>query len=924
MAAPVITGRTQELASIAAWLEELANGPAVLTLAGEMGIGKTTLWWHGVEAAGAAGTRVLVHRGVQAEVGLSFAGLTDLVSPVLSEVSGRLAPPRRQALEVALLLAEPEGSAPDVRAVGLALLDVLQALASEAPLVLALDDVQWLDASSAAVLAVALRRVTGPVGTIATLRPDAKRHELAEVFAELGERRMELGPIGLAELHELLARRVGVTFSPPQLRQLQETSGGNPYFALELAVQRHERPEDARVPASLQAIVGCRLERLSSDMLDALVMAASAARPTVSLLVAASTDAESTRAALETAAREGVVLLAGDEVRFAHPLLASLCYERALPWRRRDIHRCLAEVVADPEERARHLALGCDAPDARVALELEIAAERAAARGAPAAAAELAELSVRTTEATDRNALRRRGIAAAGHHHRAGEIGRAATIYEDLLAHAESGEDRAELLYGLAYTGRDDLPARTRLCEQALDVLPTADPRAAEILGYVALLRWLQGDARGALGDGREALLRAERLGDPRALAIAGARVGLLETWAFDVTPGQLEQAVEIEATLERPLGPADSPTLALARRLYDRDELDEARTVLEGLEARAVIRGDAPTRAWALLQLIGVERQAGAGARAWEHALAARDLAEQTHDLHLEALVARATAIVAVDRGHANEARQRAEEGLRLAHLVGDETLVISNLAAHGYLELALGDARAAADLLRDLPARQIRVGHTNPGTGRWADAVEALVKAGDIDAAREVQRRLGDVAAHANRWARIGSARAAGLVAAAEGDVDVAEAVLEQALREDEPPTYPIERARTYLALGAVCRRAKRRGAARDRIHAALAIFETLDAPLWAQQARTELGRVSGRTRADGGLTATEARVAELVATGLTNREVGAELYLTARTVEAALTRIYRKLDVRSRAELAHLYTSRASGDDEPPRQT
>src|SRR3954454_16260893 len=393
-----VVGREPELADGEAFLDRAGHGFAAMLLRGEAGIGKTVLWEACVEAAQARGHRVLVHRGVEAEAGLAFAALCDLAAPVLDEVESALAPPRRRALEVALLLADAAGSPPDPRAVGLAVLDVLRELARRAPVVVALDDVQWLDASSAGVLAVALRRLRDErVGVLATLRDAPGSNppfSLEQCLRGAAGRR--LGPLGLTELHRLLRDRLALELPRPQLARIEEVSGGNPFYALELAatVARIEPGDAIAVPDSLRALLASRLERLPAHTADVLLDAGARARPETALRAAARGEAGQALDALHVAARESVVVIDGARVRFAHPLLASLCYEPALPSRRRAAHRRLAGAVADPEERAWHLALAADGPDAELALEVDAAAAHAAARGATAAAAGLARLAL--------------------------------------------------------------------------------------------------------------------------------------------------------------------------------------------------------------------------------------------------------------------------------------------------------------------------------------------------------------------------------------------------------------------------------------------------------------------------------------------------------------------------------------------------
>ena len=268
-----VIGRDEELATIEAFLADLERGPAALVLSGEAGIGKTILWERGVEAARARFEHVLSCRGAEAEASLSFAGLSDLLTEVFDEVAPALAPLRRRALEVALLLAEPGEAPPDPRAIGLAVLDALRLLAEGGPVVVALDDVQWLDSSTAAVLQIALRRLRDErVGVLATLRKApglAAPLEFGRAFEEGRMEQLSLRPLSLGALHHLLKERLALEPTRSELTRLQETSGGNPFFAIELArelEQAEGRPvvgRSLRVPESLRdllggALPGCR------------------------------------------------------------------------------------------------------------------------------------------------------------------------------------------------------------------------------------------------------------------------------------------------------------------------------------------------------------------------------------------------------------------------------------------------------------------------------------------------------------------------------------------------------------------------------------------------------------------------------------------------------------------------------------------
>jgi DNA-binding CsgD family transcriptional regulator/Cdc6-like AAA superfamily ATPase len=917
-----LVGRDTELAAIEKFMAAATNGvPGALVLSGEPGIGKTVLWEAGVERAAAAGHRVLVHRSVRSEAGLSFAGLTDLVAPVLDEVADALSPPRRRSLEVALLLADPAEARAEPRAIGLAALDVLRTLAHRGAVVVALDDLQWLDASSAQVLAIALRRLRSErVGVLATLRqaPDSRAaFSLSESFVDSRLHTLPLGPLDATALHRLLRERHPLKLSRREVIRIDEISSGNPFFALELArsVERTEPGQGIAVPESLRELLGARLAGLPQATRDVLFEAAALARPTLELIAAARDGSDAAVDALHAAAAADVVVLSGSRVRFSHPLLAALCYEQAPPSRRRAVHRRLARAVHDPEERARHRALGAGGPHATLAAELEAAAQLAAARGATAAAAELAELAAAHTPQAMAAEQRRRRLAAAGFQRFSGDVERARASYEALLPQTRRGVERAAVLYALASMTKE-LPTTIRLCDDALKEAAGDDASCAEILGLRGIIRWGSGHVPAGLRDARAGLAKAERAGDGRLIAIARARTAMIESYALEFTPGLLEHALASERALDRAAPWHENPTLLLAVALvHCADEPHRVRSMLEEVEMAAIDRGDEETRPMALFALLVLEWHTGRWQRALELAAIARELGEQSGAHSLRENVERAAARVEADLGLVEQARGSAEEGLRLAQVNSTERMIIGNRAALGQIELALGNHDRAADYLRELPARVLASGHLNPMNGPWADTIETLIALGELDRARTHLGRFEELARKSNRWARIGATRCAGLLAAAEGDSNAALTAFQRALEEDEPPTYPLERGRTLLALGSILRQARKRRAAREALEQSRAVFEELGARLWAEKARDELRRISGRRPGGEGLTEAEFRVAALAAEGRHNSEIAAALFLTVRTVESNLTRVYRKLGVRSRTELSRRFSAEHS---------
>jgi DNA-binding CsgD family transcriptional regulator/DNA polymerase III delta prime subunit len=932
MPAKAVIARDEELASLQAFLAEVGNGPTALLFSGEPGIGKTMLWEVGVEDARSSFGRVLAHRSVEAEALLSFAGLSDLLAPIFHGLAPSLAPPRRHALEVALLLAEPSEQAPDPRAIGFALLDVLQMLAKEGPVVVALDDVQWLDSSSALVLQIALRRLREePVGLLATSRklPQAgAAFELERAFPEERLTRHWLGPLSLGALHHLLKERLGLELTRSELARVQETSGGNPFFALELGRElgrTNARPAAGRalgVPESLRELLGGRLSRLPGETVDVLVYAAALARPTVELVAMAHPDRQVALTAFDAAVREGVVELEGSRVRFANPLLASACYEQTPPQRRRAVHRALAGAVTDAEERARHLALAADEPDPLVASALDTAAEHAGARGATAAAAELCELAAELTPG-DPALARQRQLRSASFHRLAGDRARATVQLQRLLPQATPGVERADVLFGLASTRVVDSPTMIELCDEALAEAAGDDARSARILAYRSWAHQFQADIRPALLDARAALEKAERVGDPGLLAVTIAQVGMAETRVTEITPGLLERGAEPEERLGLELEHQASPSAQLARRLVRMGELDQARPVFEEQARRAAARGDESGRGDALWILTLLEWLAGRWQLALEYARAGLELSEQTQDRALRTFVGRFRALVETDLGLVEEARASAEEGLALARTGAGEAFALPCLGALGRLELALGNLEAAGAYLRDLPARMLALGLNDPAQPVWPDAIETLLVLGELERARSY---LEQYELHSSRLggglAVGGAARCRGLLAAAEGDLGAAFEAYARAL--DVQAGLPLERGRTLLCLGSARRQAKQKRAARDTLEEALAIFDQLGARLWAEKARAELKRISGRRRAsDEELTEMEERVARLAADGRSNKEIAAELFVSVHTVSAHLSRVYRKLGISSRSKLASRLAIPDDGAAKPPTE-
>jgi DNA-binding CsgD family transcriptional regulator len=923
-----IIGREEELEQLRGFLDAVDRAPAVFLMEGEPGIGKTVLWMAGVELARAHDFEVLTAIPATAETRLSFAALADLLGPVLGQVLPKLAAPQRRALEVALLLGDPEGPPPDQRAVAFAFLAAVRALASEGPVVVAVDDIQWLDGASAFMLEFALRRLRDePVAFLFTLRTGDEPTPLGleRALPAEGLHRVAIGALSLGALHHLMRERLDKVLPRPKLRRVHELSGGNPFFALELAraLERGSiRLEPGEpLPATLGSLVEEGLAVLPAETRAALLAASALAQPTLELIGQAVDGEPEARLAPALAAR--VIELDDGRIRFSHPLLASGVYSTTTPAERRALHRRLAQLVPDPEERARHLAHGAEGPDRAIAVALEDAAWRAHARGALPAAAELSEQARRLTPVEQEEELHRRTIQAAIYALEAGEGARTRMLLERALDEAPGGWRRAEILawLGIVEEHEGDLHLAAELFRNGLAEAGDKLTLRAQLDDWLSdALFLMRSDLFAALEHSRAAVELAQRTGDKRREASALAGLGLVE--AIVGQPGwrqTLGRAAEIEREGE-PVPLAQGPAFHRSVVLNWLDELDEASAILHSLVRWANERGEEGALPWLLARVGLVEVLTGRWEAASHAAEEAMELAIQTaqEPQRLRALGVRA--LVRAARGEVDGARADAAETLAAARERGVMIATITAAAGLGLLELSLGDPEAAHLELGPLVEQLEEAGVREPGSMRFVfDDVEALIELHRLDEAEALLDVQEDRARKLDRTSALAlGERCRGLIAVAHGDLDGALASLESALERHEHIPVPLDRARTLVVLGATRRRARMKRPAREALEQALAIFEQLGARLWADRAGAELKRIGGRPAATGELTPTEQRIAALAAEGRSNKEIAAALFVTPKTVGTQLSRIYRKVGVHSRTELAR----RMAGDAEAPK--
>jgi DNA-binding CsgD family transcriptional regulator len=910
-----LVGRVSELESIERWLR--APPPSVLVLDGEPGIGKTTLWRAGIEEAERQGYRVLACAAVLSETQLSFTALRDLLDPVFDEVADELPSPQRHALAVTLLRDEPAGAPPDSGAISVGILTALRALAASRPLLVAIDDVQWLDPASEGPLSYALRRLEDePVAVLVGQRRTAGASNPLGLDRLAGYTVLDVGPLSVGAFGKLLHERLGTAYARPILRRLHETAGGNPFYGIELARSLEGaatplRPGDVlRVPGTLNELVQDRLTSLPGQTLDVLAAASAFSRPTIPVLEAALE--QDVPALLRPAIDADVVEIDGDDVRFSHPLFAAAVYERAAP-RRRELHARLAEVVVDLEERARHLALATTEPSAVVASTLEAAANAAASRGAVSAAAALAEEAYRLTPPNEPRDRTLRALSAGWFQFIVGDAARARALLEESERTAPTGDLRARARTRLGWL-EHHAGDRRLAAEHYQAALEDAedDRQRAEIF---SLLAWSYAITRTNASEAARYARLAVELCDAGVddVALLADTLAVLGQAEFFLGGGLPSAAMERALSL-----PPSTKDLRVLRRptnhwgfmLLCADRFDEARPLFQEVHRRALDLGDESAVPWPLMRLCHLELAAGNWAAAERYLEEGLDAAIVTGQVPVRADLTCTAALVYAHVGRVDEARATAAEGLELAN--ASSSGIGPRLAewALGMVELAEDDARAAAERLAPMWEASKSAGVLDPGENRYlGDLGEALVAIGDLAGADRLADELGALGKQVERPSAIGIAlRVEGQAAAASGELDRALAVMREAAEVHEHAGLPFELGRTLLALGSVERRARRRRDARETLQRALAVFDDLGAALWAGNARAELGRIGGRAPSPGGLTPTEQRVVELVTHGKSNKEVATELVVSVHTVEAALTSVYRKLDVRSRTELAH----------------
>ncbi|MDT5237688.1 MAG: hypothetical protein QOF47_3675 [Mycobacterium sp.] len=902
--------RPLEGRTVGGFLASATSEPSALLIEGEPGIGKTTLWLATQELARDRGFRVLSARAAAAESVLAYTALADLLDGVPAAAWADLPEPQRAAVDQVLLRTD-NGSATDQRAVAAAFLSVVEYLAEDGPLLVAIDDMQWIDPSSTHVVAFAARRLSGPVGILGSVRTDAGG--AAGAWLQLPRpdavNRIRLSPLGVHDLHAAVSARLRRPFSRPAMGRIHALSGGNPFYAIELARAIDERAPgvETSLPRTLTEVVRERIGGMDPDVHDALLAASCMASPTVELVSSATIgDDDLLIELLESAESKGIIAIDGNRIHFAHPLLARGVYTEAAPGQRRIMHRRLADIVDEPELRARHLALAATSGDQVTLQALDTAAESARIRGAPAAAAELMDLAIGLGGDTADRRLR-----SALHHFDAGDQERARAVLEETIERLGPGDRRAEALTRLAVVRLygDGFFEAARLLQRALSEADPDSPLRVQILITLAYALLHANEPRTSVQMAEDAVAQAERLDEPHLLSLA---LGMRATLRFLCGEGFDEADIDRAVALENPdiftaLVFRPSAQRALLREWTGR--LDEAYELLEAIRRRCIEKGEEGELVFIAQHVVLSSIWRG---NFGEATLVAEDAMVRARQLGGDTplfLALSLRAKLAAFSGREDDARAAAAEALEIGRRTGSFRLAERVVAAVGFLEVSLGRYEAAVATLQPLVDRFDPASTPTelPNAAFLPDAVEALIQVGRsadaeplIGALERNGQRLG------RAWMLAVGARGRSMLLADRGDIDAATAAAARAIVEQDQLPMPFVRARTLLLLGQLQRRQRRKESASASLKEALDIFERLHIPLWADRARAELVRANVAPRRSGQLTPSEQRVAELAASGMKNRDVATALFISPKTVEANLARIYRKLGIKSRAEL------------------
>ncbi|MDQ2748562.1 MAG: AAA family ATPase [Actinomycetota bacterium] len=902
----MLAGRATEMSALADLLAAARAGRAgVLHLVGEAGIGKTALVSDVV--ARASDCRVLHAVGARGESNIPFAGLQALLYP-LQDLVPELPPAQGHAAATALGLLEP-GKAVGELVIGAACLQLIALAAEQAPVLVVADDLQWFDEESWRALSFAVRRIAGErIGVVLATRPGSRRQVE-------GVPTLHLGGLGEADAVALL-RGVRSDLALDVCRQVHARTGGNSLAMVEAArglsplqVSGAARlPETLPTSKDLAAYFWARSATCPPATQALLLLAALEGRGDLSVLAAAADRLGLRLSALGPAEREGLVSVAEQRLAFRHPLVAAAILHEVSPEDRRAAHAVLAAVItADANRAAWHAASACLDPDAAAADALADVADRAQVSSAPAAASAAFEraagLSPDPSVAAERLLLAAEAALLAGATERASSL--ASRIACDLLP--ESWRGRPALVQGRAamLLGR---PSEAGLL--LLEASRGLDLRAAAAALAAAVAAALE---TGDLEFATQLVIEAERLRPEAhdlvlALHVDRARAALIGL-AGDAAESARVLHGAIDALADsRAIGEDSAVWLALALASCAVGDLPSGRRRFVTAAVHARSHGDMLGLVQALAGEAFAEHLLGRWTSAYATGVRALELTDEDRAPYLLADVLQILAEIDAARGHEDSCRRRCDRVRGIAGRLGLRQLAILAERREALLDLGLNRLDGAAVRLLRIRQEFDRLGLRHAYLSPIPDLVEVYVRAGMLAEAEELVPEFAALAGPAFPTAHARLLRSRALVAGR----DEYPALFEESVALDAASGLDFLRARTLLCYGERLRRDRQRVAARAMLRGSLEVFDGLEALPWAKRARVELaatGETPGPRQVSPSeqLTPQELQIAMLVAEGLRNKKIATTLFLSVRTVEFHLTRVYRKLGVATRAELA-----------------
>jgi DNA-binding CsgD family transcriptional regulator len=653
-----------------------------------------------------------------------------------------------------------------------------------------------------------------------------------------------------------------------------------------------------------------RIDSLDVAARELLLAVASLADPTVELVARATElEIEGVVESLADAENKGIVNIEGNRLTFAHPLLATVVYTEATPAKRRRMHRRMADLVDQPELKARHLALSAIDADSEVLQSLDKAAEMAIVRGAPSAAAELLELAIRLGGSTPQ-----RRIILAGCLFNSGDGAKAAEVLNHVVAGPSPAALRARALNLLAVMSQLEgtlLEGASHLERALADAGDDVALRAEVLIS----LSWIQihlGHNDAASQSIHDAVAHTTCLHWPDLLGQALGMWVLVHALLGDgVDDHRLRRALQSED--RQAAGTVMfRPSVHNAMVSAWLGQHDTSHDQFKNIRQSCIERGEESELVFVCYHAVLNEIWRGDFVEA---SLIAEDTVERARllkgPLPLGAALT-VRALVAAYAGHAEDVRRDIDEAIGPISRSGSRLLENWTIGALGFLEVSLGNYQAAAALFEPLLTRVLAAPTATEifVAGFLPDAAEALIQLRRLTEAAQVVEMLEANGRRLDRpWMLATGFRCRALMLAVRGDIGGATAAAQKAMAEHDRLAMPFEEARTRLLLGQLHRRQRQRNAASTELRHALTAFEALDTPLWADRVRSELARANVAPTSGDQLTPSEHRVAELTASGMTYREVATALCISPKTVEVNLSRIYRKLGIHSRAELGRL---------------